>query len=405
MAAVKIVYATTGLPHMQSTGGEIASQAFIDAMRNCGHDVVVFGFMRTVAPVPVGSMAVQMRAIESRAAGLMPYAWLLQALLRRRPYGCQKFVSAPYLDQLRHQARDGKADVLVLDHARMGWLLPYAGVLARSVVLIAHNHEAKLCADQARASGGVLRRHVFRRESRLFERLETVLARQVDQIWTLSAGEQAAFQRMAGSIDKVVLMAVPGLAHSAETGSGTNPVEPEFDIGLLGTWDWSVNGQGLDWFVEKVVPKLPAHLQIRVAGRGSERINGIYPNLKGLGYIDNPAAFTAKARVLAIPTTVGSGIQLKTINAISAALPTVSTMIGARGIDALPDYVRLADTPKEFAASLLAQLAAPRPPAARGRQWARDRTMRFTAQVAHQLSGLEKNGSTGASVATAESVQ
>lgn len=403
---MKIVYATTGLPHLQTTGGEIASQAFIDAMRNSGHDVDVFGFMRTAAPVPGGSTAVETRAIESRAAGLTPCAWLVQALLKRRPYGCQKFVSPRYLNRLTHQTRDGKADVLVLDHARMGWLLPYARMLARSVVLIAHNHEAKLCADQAQATGGVLRRQVFKRESRLFERLETALARQVDQVWALSAGEKAAFQLMAGSIDKVVLMAVPGLAHGVETASGTNPVEPEFDIGLLGTWDWSVNGQGLEWFVEQVVPQLPAHLQIRVAGRGSERINGLYPNLEGLGYIDDPAAFTAKARVLAIPTTVGAGIQLKTINAISAALPTVSTTIGVRGIDDLPDYVCIADTPQEFAASLLAQLTAPRPPTAKGQQWARDRTTRFTAQVAHQLSLMENAvAASGATFATAEATE
>jgi hypothetical protein len=385
MLAMNILFATTGLPHLQTTGGEIASQAFIEAMRCGGHDVNVFGFMRAAAPVPAGSTAIETRAIESRVAGFRRYAWLTQALVRRRPYGCQKFVARHYLSQLRHHAHVRKADVLVLDHARMGWLLPHARRLARSVVLIAHNHEAKLCADQARTQGGMLRRQVFARESRLFSRLEAKLARTADQIWTLSAAEQAAFQDMAKTRDEVVIMDVPGIMY----GQVAVPVHPKFDIGLLGTWDWSVNGQGLDWFVRKVVPQLPADLRICVAGRGSERINGRHPNLQGLGYVDDPAAFLAEARVLAIPTTVGAGIQLKTINAISLALPTVSTTIGVRGIDDLPGYVEIADTPEAFAAKLLEQLFAERPLAATGQEWAQKRQSCFTAQIAHQLAKIE----------------
>lgn len=379
---MKVLFATTSLPHLQTTGGEIASQAFIDAIRKAGHNVEVFGFVRTAAPVPAGSIAVATRAIETRIAGISRYAWLARALVRNRPYACQKFVSTQYLRQLRRQSSHRKADILVLDHARMGWLLPYARDLALSVVLIAHNHEAKLFADQARGQGRALHRQAFKRESRLFHELEARLAREVDQVWTLSAAEQAAFRDMAGSSRKIARMDLPGLIFAPFPA----PAEAEFDIGLLGTWDWSVNGQGLDWFIQKIVPKLPTHLRIGIAGRGSERINGLHPNLRGLGYVDDPAAFLRQSRVLAIPSTVGAGIQLKTINAISAAMPTVSTTIGVRGITDLPRYVQISDSPEQFAQKLLDQMDAPRPSADAGQQWARNRQLRFGTQVAEQLA-------------------
>ena len=43
---MKILYLTTVLPRKRKTGGEIASQCFIDALAQSGHNVVVVGYQR-----------------------------------------------------------------------------------------------------------------------------------------------------------------------------------------------------------------------------------------------------------------------------------------------------------------------------------------------------------------------
>lgn len=291
--------------------------AFVETMRKAGHIVQVFGFARTEASVPNGSTRVEIRAVESASAGWAKYGWLLRSFLSGAPYICEKFRSSAYLDHLHGATRLGKADVLVIDHAQMGWLLPFAETLALNTVLIAHNHEAALYqAEAARQTSGI-KRAMLGRDSALVDILEHRLADQADQVWTLSASESSAFSAMTRQ-HKISLMPLAGRMLPARP--ARHPIR--YDIGLLGTWSWDVNGQGLDWFVQRVMPLLPKQLQVRVAGRGSERVNGKQANLVGMGFVDDPVRFVHEARVLAVPTIAGAGIQLKTIEAIASGTPT-----------------------------------------------------------------------------------
>jgi hypothetical protein len=228
--AMNILFATTSLPHARSTGAEIASQAFIDAIRAAGHQVSVLGFARDNSQPPTGSMAAENRAIETASAGSAKYHWLAQSLLHQRPYIWEKFRSHAYWNLLETTAAEDKADVLVLDHAQMGWLLPHWRQWAKSLVFIAHNHEAPLYAAQAKQEANPLHRLLLMRDSRLLNTLETQLAQAADQVWTLSEQERTAFQAMAGS-DKTSLMPLAGQMSPLSATSS----HKSFDIGLLGT--------------------------------------------------------------------------------------------------------------------------------------------------------------------------
>ena len=150
-----------------------------------------------------------------------------------------------------------------------------------------------------------------------------------------------------------------------------------------------MNGQALDWFVHRVVPLLPRHVQVRVAGRGSERVNGPQPNLVGMGFIEDPVRFMHEPRLLAVPTIAGAGIQLKTIEAIASGTPSVSTSLGVRGLDDLPTFVSIADEPSDFAAALLRQMALPAPLPELASRWAQGRRDRFEREVAQKLASLQ----------------
>jgi hypothetical protein len=383
---MNIVFATTSLPHGQTTGGEIASQAFIDAIRVAGHSVRVIGFSRKGSSLPAGSTSAGGRAIETASAGAEKYVWLARSLLSGRPYVCEKFRAKSYLDQIRRLTGQRKADVLVIDHAQMGWLFPQSHELAEHIILIAHNQEAPLYAAEAANSRSILQRFLLNRDSRLLSRLEPLLANNVDQVWTLSEADHGAFSAMTDP-GKVSLMPLAGRAIPPRPKSAL----PLYDIGLLGTWAWEVNGRGLDWFAREVAPFLPAHISIAVAGRGSERVNGMLPNLQGIGFVDNPIAFIHQSRVLAVPTCAGSGIQLKTIEAVASGTPTVSTSMGVRGLNDLPPSLLIADTPQDFAIALQRQLRVPLAANSSGHQWAKARREAFLGGVSQKLRQLEPN--------------
>ncbi|WP_157959683.1 glycosyltransferase [Devosia submarina] len=377
---MNILFATTSLPHARSTGAEIASQAFIDAMRMAGHKVHVLGFARDSSPPPPGSTAAEIRAIETASAGWAKFGWLVGSLLRHQPYVCEKFRSQRYVDLLDQLA----GDLLVIDHTQMCWLLPQWQRWAKSLVFIAHNHEAALYATQAKRVRNMPQAMLLTRDSHLLRTLETQLAQAANQIWTLSEAERSAFEAMGGH-GKTSLMPLAGQPLLP----ATRRAEKLFDIGLLGTWSWDVNGRGLEWFVRKVLPLLPAHVSVRIAGRGSEHLPGATPNCIGLGFVPDAAGFVASARVLAIPTITGAGIQLKTIEAIASGTPTVSTSLGLRGLTDLPGYVAAADTPEQFATALMLQLHTGRQDGTAGRSWAQKRQEAFERHVATALAKLE----------------
>ena len=93
---MEILFLTTVLPERRSTGGEIGSHAFIDALRAAGHRVTIVGFRRTGDPPPADPDAIEAgeRPIETDGAPRsFPAAWMGSALVRGLPYSAAKFRS------------------------------------------------------------------------------------------------------------------------------------------------------------------------------------------------------------------------------------------------------------------------------------------------------------------------
>lgn len=91
---MNIWFLTTVLPHLVTSGGEIASQAFVDALRALGHETTVFGYVRDdiSQSVPEGSIVVAKRPIETASAGLKPYLWMAKAILRAAPMSARNSI-------------------------------------------------------------------------------------------------------------------------------------------------------------------------------------------------------------------------------------------------------------------------------------------------------------------------
>jgi polysaccharide biosynthesis protein PslH len=70
--------------------------------------------------------------------------------------------------------------------------------------------------------------------------------------------------------------------------------------------------------------------------------------------VDDVRPWYQRADVIAIPLRIGSGIKLKTLEALSMQVPVVSTSVGTEGIEMQPGQEALvADTPEKFADNLI----------------------------------------------------
>jgi polysaccharide biosynthesis protein PslH len=164
----------------------------------------------------------------------------------------------------------------------------------------------------------------------------------------------------------------------------------EFDIGIIGSWGWRANQEGLEWFLENVYPQLPDSLSIHIAGKGGDWLVGKYPNINYRGFVPDAQQFMAQARAIAIPILSGSGIQIKTLDAIASGSSIVATPIALRGISDPPLTVQVAQQPENFANLLVSSVNTPamRQAFDDALSWARNRQDKFITDVGQAISDL-----------------
>jgi glycosyltransferase involved in cell wall biosynthesis len=375
-----IMFVTTVLPVERRTGSEIASSSFIDAMRASGHRVAVIGYQRPGSKVPPDGDVISAggRQIETRGGGLRPALWLAAAIARRLPYSVAKYRSRRYRAMLGERLAAKSPDLLVIDHAQMGWTLPLDGFHA-PVALLAHNVEHELYGQAGSRGRGPVA-WLNRREARLMKAFESRLANGVDRVWTLTDSDAAALGRLgAGPI-----RAFP-MPPTIDVPDG-DP-EPERDVGVLGTWTWDANAIGLRWFIDEVRPLLPPSVSVAIAGTGSERF-ATEPNIACLGRVEDAASFLRSSRVVAVPSVAGGGLQIKTLDAIAGGTPVVATPTAMRGIDDPPPTVRVAEDPQAFAAGIDEGLRSPPGSGDRAsaRDWVRQRRDLFRSRLDEELA-------------------
>ncbi|MBD0263988.1 MAG: glycosyltransferase [Tolypothrix sp. Co-bin9] len=381
---MKILYLTTVLPSKRTTGGEIASQAFIDALQDNGHEILVLGYQRqsSIFKPKSNEIPIAPRHIETEKSRLSPMLWMSLGILKNLPYSSAKYYSQKYINQVKTTLKKEKFDILIIDHAQMGWLAPFINNKAK-VILIAHNVEHEIYLTQFKNSQSQISQHIYQRETYLIKDMEDNLARTATQVWTFTEYDASYFRDINKTTKTFHLP-------SSLKISPHQPTIKNFDIGIIGCWTWKANKLGLNWFLEKVYPHLPTNLSIQIAGLGAEWLRGKYPNVNYCGFVPSVQTFMAQAKVLAIPSISGGGVQIKTLDAIASGSPLVATPTALRGISEYPSSVRVAEKPEEFANSLVQLLALNTIPdiCAEAIAWSENRHSTFLADIISAINHL-----------------
>jgi polysaccharide biosynthesis protein PslH len=381
---VSVLVATNLLPGAKRSGGEIVTQSVVDALAGAGRDVRVLGWRAPddAGPDAPGEVCVGRRRIETRAAGPSAAGWMLRAVATNQPYTGVKWVSRGYRRMVAERIAE-RPEALVVDHAGLRAVIPPPDRLEVPLVHLSHNAESQMYERLAAAARGRLGRLAYARESRAIGRYEAELARHARQVWTLTPSDAAYFRSLDPGADVRTLEVASALPEPPP------PPEPECDVAIIGTWSWDANEHGLRWFADEVLPHLNG-LRVEVAGRGAEWLHGRSPKLSVRGPVPDAGEFMRRARVVAVPSVEGGGVQLKTLDGIASGVPLVSTTVGTRGIDDLPASVAVADDPEEFARELARLAREPDRAALRDEAiaWSRARRERLARNVTAWLAEL-----------------
>lgn len=282
--------------------------------------------------------------------------WVLQArgLLGTKSFQYHSFYTPDFQREIDALLAANTFDYIVVEQSQMGFFrCRQPGALH---ILDLQNIEYELLERRARVQSNPVKGFALGLEAARFKTQELAIAEQYDLVFTPSEREAAHLQTMLKG---------PGVACLP------NSIDPDFfarrsaepatnELAFVGTTHVDANRDGLIYFMEQVFPLIErevpdVHFSI-VGGKPPLEIKafGERPNVEVTGFVDDVRPYMARAKALVVPLRSGGGTRLKILEGLSFGVPTVSTSVGAEGIN-LTDGVDIliGDTPEQFAAQVV----------------------------------------------------
>ncbi|EAQ96645.1 glycosyltransferase [Congregibacter litoralis] len=332
----KLLFITPELPYPPQSGGKVKSLKLLEALGE-RYEVTL------VSPLKLDD-ADYRHEFEARSPCVehihrridVPRSakGLLGSYLAGKPLNVHRSYDAAIAQQVRRLAPSH--DIIFLDHYEVSAYLPdnYKGL----VVYHAHNAYHQIWDRYARLPGNIALRaaafieagRVRRAEHRIAKRADLIFAAPNDAELLLDSGidgEKIAHTYHLGDDGQLTL---PALNFSASK-------KKLMYVGLLG---WEANVVGLLWFIENVWPRLLQEhpdLTFDIVGKNPDQrlitLAAIYPGIQLRGFVADLQEVYRDARVSVAPLLFGSGMKVKVLDAMARGMPTVTTPVGAEGVD------------------------------------------------------------------------
>lgn len=227
-----------------------------------------------------------------------------------------------------------------------------------SLIYRAHNVEWKIWEKLAENHSGI-RGLYLKKLSKSFKKAEEKFIKSVTKIVAITESDAMYFKTVNPSANVITIPV------GVEISNEIHPATDNPTLYHLGSMEWMPNREGLEWFVNDVwpiiqesAPKSELHIAGRKLNKEDEAFAG--QNIHNHGEIEDAQSFIAAHQICIVPIWSGSGLRIKTLEAMAQGKVVVSTQIGADGIDAQPhqDWLIANDAPT-FAHSIIQLLNNP----------------------------------------------
>lgn len=263
---------------------------------------------------------------------------------------------------LRTLALDGPYDLVLLESEHVSPILANTALRATLRAIRVHNDEVLYFGQLAAASRGFAK-FVFFTLERLRCTWSVPAARdQADVLLFISEDE---FRRAGSGRYGPRALMLPTPFHFDPVARAPGSAE----ILFVGSLFMENNWRAVTWYLEEVHARVRADLPdcvFTVAGNCTGVPEARLAWLRRqpqVRLVESPASIGplyARAAVFVNPMLHGAGTKMKTLNAIEAGVPVVSTTIGAEGLGLVPgEHLLVADDPDSFARAIVDALRDP----------------------------------------------
>ncbi|MDX5321529.1 MAG: glycosyltransferase family 4 protein [Bacteroidota bacterium] len=347
---MKILFLSHRIPWPVKDGGALAIHNNLKGFVDAGHEVKFLALNPKKDGVNLNGVPEYFRKAAAEVVDintdLKPFDAFLN-LFSSESYHVSRFHSEAFEELLIRTLRSQSFEVV---HMEGAFIAQYVSLIRQytkaCLVLREHNVEYKIWREMA-AKSGMLRGAYLRLLADRLQKFEEQLWQQVDLIDAISPDELAVFRQF----NPKAFLGSAGF--DLEDYLKVDKPAEEKTLFHLGSMDWQPNKQAILWLLNEVWPAIHQKFpdwQLRLAGKkmpaewirdaGVVKIEGEVPTATG---------YMSQYQVMIVPLLSGSGIRIKTIEAMAMGKAVISTTVGVRGLGVEPGKeVLIADTPKAF---------------------------------------------------------
>ena len=299
------------------------------------------------------------RNFDNTIAGLLKNTLFRPGL----PYNMQKYMLPDALAELLKLIEQFQPDVLQFEHLHTAY---YARAVRKQFPHIVlglreHNVESTILARLAEQETNPVKKKLFRIQADRLHRYETEALPVFDLVLPITDVDAGRIESMSPGTRQLL---VPAGADIPDTlPAGGNCAAPS--IVHVAAMDWIPNQDGLNWFIQHVMPRLRNDglgVTLNIAGKNMpERFNAVAASdIRVHGFLPDLQPLLDDACLDIVPLFVGGGMRVKILDYMAQGIPVVSTHVGAEGIsDGHDGALLIADSAEDFAVQIRALLRQP----------------------------------------------
>jgi len=328
---VRILILTPRVPWPPTDGGRVAMARLAESLAHAGAEVEVL------------SLNPRKHHVDFAGAIDIDTSRIVRPLLRREPFVVARFVSREFAEALVEMQRRFAPDVVQIESP---FMLPYARLCQRPVVLRSHNVEFRIWDLLARHERNPLRRFALRRVAASLRAYEVKNLNTPDAIVPISDADADDFRSLGCT--RPIHVAPCGVTLPA-----LRDIAPEPNtVGFIGSLDFRPNQEAVRWIVDELWPRVLERMpSARLSIAGSAAPEWIRRLPAYAGRVDDANDFLQRMSVVIAPLFAGGGMRIKVLEAMSVGRPVVATPLGAGGVDV--DDLVLAEEPIAFAEAIV----------------------------------------------------
>ncbi len=270
------------------------------------------------------------------------------------PYAVTKFTALEVQKLLADWIPQHRFDVAVCDF--LCAVMNFPKKLATPTALFQHNVECVLWKRKAELEVKWIDRLIDKVEYAKMRRFEPAQVRRFHHVIAVSEQDR---QAMSWMCDLSHISVVPTGVDLAKYKYDPNAVPDNPLVIFSGSMDWEANIDGVEYFCKDIWPRVLARApdaRFRIVGRDP------HPRVKRLasdsveltGTVPSVIDYMRQAAVLVVPLRIGGGTRIKIYEGMAMGKATVSTSVGAEGLDVQHGRdILLEDDPASFANAIV----------------------------------------------------